>query len=431
MPIAGAAASKPKKIEMKTAYIYTTGNFSGAAMSLVQVLKRIKGEAEPVILVPRGSASAFFRSAGIGTVHEVAWLSQFDHTRYGRYRGLRWLIALRELLLLPYTFLAIRGFAAKHRDVELIHLNEITGILGAVLLKRLLNVPLVVHIRAHMGEQGKGLRSRFLWRFLFERHVDRIVCIDETVRSTVPADTGIPVVTIHNALDLGKAGHAEPRPLPDLMEQPNGLVRVGIVGSLLPVKGVYEFFDAAVRLLQQRDDLVFIYVGKGVRQMSGPIAAIYKLLKLADNTEENLKNLVAQSGHGARILMLGHRDDLHHIYHHLDMLCFPSHYNAPGRPIFEAGYFGKPSIVAIDNPMPDTLVDGVTGIAIKAKDPQSLAAAIARLADNPAERTAMGGQAQALAQRNFDLQHNAERLLALYRELVPATQAAAIGQAAR
>lgn len=406
---------------MKIAYIYTTGSFSGAAMSLVQVLKRITDEIQSVVLVPKGTASAFFKNANVGEVHEASWLSQFDHTRYGRYRGLRWLIALREVLLFPYTFFAIKAFAAKHRDVELIHLNEITGILGAVLLKRILKVPLVVHVRAHMGRQDKGLRSRFLWRYLFNRYVDRVICIDETVRSTVPADLAMPIVTIHNALDLGKAGKTESGPLPDLMQRSDGPMRVGIVGTLLPVKGVYEFFEAAVRLLQQRDDLVFIYVGKGVRKLSGPLAPLYKLLKLADDTEENISKLVAQSGYASRILMLGHRNDLHHIYQHLDVLCFPSHYNAPGRPIFEAGYFGKPSIVAIDNPMSDTLVDGVTGIAIKAKAPQSLADAIARLADAPAERVEMGRRAQALAQANFDLTLNSERLLRLYREIAPVT----------
>lgn len=117
---------------MKIAYIYTTGSFSGAAMSLVQVLKKIEFDVMPVILVPRGSASIFFREAKVGSVREVSWLSQFDHTRYGRYRGLRWLIALRELLLLPCTFFAIWTFSKEHRDIELIHLNEITGIVGAV-----------------------------------------------------------------------------------------------------------------------------------------------------------------------------------------------------------------------------------------------------------------------------------------------------------
>jgi glycosyltransferase involved in cell wall biosynthesis len=200
------------------------------------------------------------------------------------------------------------------------------------------------------------------------------------------------------------------------MLEPNGLLRVAIVGSLLPAKGVYEFFDAAVRLLKRRDDLVFIYVGRGIRTMSAPVAAIYQLLKLTDNTETNLQKLISRAEFKSRILMLGHRDDLVNIYSNVDVLCFPSHYNAPGRPIFEAGYFGKPSIVAIDNPMTDTLVDGVTGIAIKGRDSRALEDAIEWMVENPEKRLIMGQRARELTYRNFDLENNVQILLGVYKD---------------
>jgi glycosyltransferase involved in cell wall biosynthesis len=206
-------------------------------------------------------------------------------------------------------------------------------------------------------------------------------------------------------------------PLPDLMINPSNLMRVAIIGSLLPVKGVYDFFEAALCLLKKRQDLLFIYVGKGIRKLSSPVASVLQLLKLADNTEDNLKGLIDKTGLSSRILMLGHRDDLVNIYKHVDVLCFPSHYNAPGRPIFEAAYFSKPSIVAIENPMPDTLIDGITGLSIKARDPVSLANAIQWMADNPARRNEMGIKAQALALMNFDLKKNVDSLVHIYRRL--------------
>jgi glycosyltransferase involved in cell wall biosynthesis len=386
-------------------------------MSLVQLLNQMIEKVQPVVLTPRGSASEFFRKSGFFAVHEVMALCQFDHTRYGRYRGFRWLLVLRELVMLPYTYFAVKAFAAKHRDIELIHLNEITGIIVAVLLKIFSRKPLIVHIRAHLGEQTRGIRSRFLWKILFNHYVDQIICIDETVRSSIPQDTEIPITTIHNALDLRSAQIAIPMPLPDLMINPSNLMRVAIIGSLLPVKGVYDFFEAALCLLKKRQDLLFIYVGKGIRKLSSPVASVLQLLKLADNTEDNLKGLIDKTGLSSRILMLGHRDDLVNIYKHVDVLCFPSHYNAPGRPIFEAAYFSKPSIVAIENPMPDTLIDGITGLSIKARDPVSLANAIQWMADNPARRNEMGIKAQALALMNFDLKKNVDSLVHIYRRL--------------
>ncbi len=407
---------------INVAYVYTTPHFSGAAVSLVEVLRTLSATVRPTVLTPRGSAAAFFERAGVGRVFGVSWLSQFDHTRFGRYRGARWLVALRELLLLPLTWWEVRHFAAEAGEVDLVHLNEITGIVAAVLLKLRLGVPLVVHVRAHMGEQDRGLRSRFLWR-LFDRHVDAVICIDETVRRTVPTRLRCQVQVIHNALNVDAAAKASPEPLPPALAADSGRLKVGIVGSLLRVKGVYEFVEAAIALCRRRDDVVFAFVGGGVRRLSGLKGLLFSWLGLADDVEADLRRAIDEAGLADRILMTGHRSDLANVYRHLDVLCFPSYYNAPGRPIFEAAYFGKPSIVAIEDPTADTLVHGVTGLAIAAKDSEALREAIERLADRPDERASMGTAARELALRNFDIDRNAAHVLALYRELAAAPAA--------
>ncbi|HTO27637.1 MAG TPA: glycosyltransferase, partial [Devosia sp.] len=99
----------------------------------------------------------------------------------------------------------------------------------------------------------------------------------------------------------------------------------------------------------------------------------------------------------------------------MDVLCFPSHFDAPGRPVFEAAFAGKPSIVCLSDPKPDTLIDGVTGLAIPARDPVALADAIERLYRNPELARSMGEAAAEMAHRTFDPQKNAADLLALYR----------------
>ncbi len=406
---------------MNVAYIYTTQHFSGSAVSLVEVLTTLAGKVNPTIVSPRGSASSFFaRRIERSKVFEVPWLSQLDHTRHGRYRGARWLIALREILLLPVTWFGIRSFAARADDIDLIHLNEITGIAAAVMLKRRLGVPLVVHVRAHMGVQDRGLRSRLLW-LLFDRHVDQIICIDETVRATIPVRVRCPVAVVHNALEVALPTN-DAKALPQILVDPAHKIRVGVVGSLLRVKGTYEFLEAALRLCARRDDLVFVFVGSGVRRLRGLQGALLARTGLAEDTEQFVRSTIAATRTQERILMLGHRDDLANIYQNLDILCFPSHYNAPGRPIFEAAYFGKPSIVAIDNPRPDTLVDGITGLAIAAKSSDALANAIEKLADDPASRLAMGIAAKELADRNFSLERNAAEILRIYSRLTTSSR---------
>jgi glycosyltransferase involved in cell wall biosynthesis len=404
----------------KVIYINTTGHMSGAAVSMGEVIRTLAGLVEPILLTPRGSATAFLRGA-IKEIVEVPWLTQFDHTRYGRYRGTRWLIALRELVLLPSTAWSVWRFSKRVKNAGVIHLNEITGIIPAVLLKRFIpNVPLVVHVRANMGEQGRGLRSKLLWH-LVQRHVQQLICIDETVRSTLPP--GIQAKVIHNSLNVERIRNTS-YPMAAVFQSANieRLINVGIVGSIIRVKGVIEFVDAAIEICRNRTDVRFYIVGAGLRKLHGFRAALLGGLKLAEDTEALVSRKISESGMTDRILMTGHISDLATVYEALDILCFPSHYDAPGRPIFEAALFGKPSIVAISNPLPDTLVDGVTGIAIPARDSGALAAAIIKLVDNQSMRRDLGEAARLLARRICDPDKNAAEVAEVYRLTIAQSQ---------
>jgi glycosyltransferase involved in cell wall biosynthesis len=86
--------------------------------------------------------------------------------------------------------------------------------------------------------------------------------------------------------------------------------------------------------------------------------------------------------------------------------------------VFEAAFSGVPSIVAVTDAKPDTLISGATGLCIPARDPAALAAAIERLYDDRAELARMGEQARGLALRNFDIRKNAAAMLDLYRRLL-------------
>ncbi len=274
-------------------------------------------------------------------------MAQFDHTRHGRYRGARWLIALRELLLLPVTVFGVWHFSRKVKCADLIHLNEITGIIPAVVLKRFIDAPLVVHVRANMGDQSRGLRSSFLW-YLIRRHAVQVICIDETVRGSVPRD--IQTRVIHNSLDIK---HLRNNSMPADRSlggtSRSHAINVGIVGSIIRVKGVHEFVDAAISICGKRQDVRFYMVGAGLRRLRGLKAMIFSKLGLAEDAEALIAHRIAASGMTGRITMTGHISDLVAVYENLDILCFPSHYDAPGRPIFEAALFGKPSIVAIES----------------------------------------------------------------------------------
>lgn len=116
--------------------------------------------------------------------------------------------------------------------------------------------------------------------------------------------------------------------------------------------------------------------------------------------------------------MLGFSARIADAYEMMDVLCFPSHFDAPGRPIFEAAFAGVPSIVALRTPKTDTLVHEVTGLAVPPRDAETLADAIERMAQNLEQTRTMGEAARTMAQQNFDPRRNAAALLDVYNSVL-------------
>lgn len=402
---------------MKTRILYLNpiGEFSGASKSLAELLKSPRFSAiEPVMLCPEGGAADYFRRCGFKVV-ATRRLSQFDHTRHGRYRGIRWLVALRELLLLPGTRLAIKRAEAEVGPVAAIHLNEITGIYSGILAQKIFQCPLIMHVRAHMGEQGSGMRAKLLWDAV-KKHVAWSICIDETVAATVPATVKKSVV--HNSFEIDRTPFkASPGWDRALAGVPSNRVKAAIVGSLLRVKGLDEFMEAASLICRRRQDIHFFIVGRSVRRFGGLVDRLLRAVGLLDDIEQRCRQRIQQDRLESQVTLVGHVEDPRATYRDIDILCFPSHYNATGRPVIEAAFFGKPSIVAIENPKPDTLVDGVTGIAIPAHAGAALAEAIEQLAQNASMRNEMGQAAKKLALQNCDVDTNALNVLEIYRQV--------------
>jgi len=191
-----------------------------------------------------------------------------------------------------------------------------------------------------------------------------------------------------------------------------------MVGGLSRAKGCLEFVEAA-RICRKRGLRArFVFVGQSMRPPAPLRDALLRLLGLSQEIEKELKDRVAEASLADCVEFWLFTLDLASVYRRLDVLCFPSHFDAPGRPAFEAAFFGVPSIAAISAPTPDTVVDGVTGLIVPPRQPARLAEAILYLAQNPQIRKAMGEKARSLAHEHFDIRKNAGKVLALYRHLV-------------
>jgi glycosyltransferase involved in cell wall biosynthesis len=364
------------------------------------------------VIVPRGRVADMLMHAG-AKVMQVAGISQFDCTRYGHYRGFRWLILLRELFYLPATLRALLDARRRWRAIDLVHVNDTTQAVCILLAGRVFRMPLIVHARALLAGDSIPRRSRWLARLL-ARRAAAVIAIDETVRATLPREIAVDV--IHNGFAPGLCAAASPPGALSALS-PSSL-KVAMVGSLSPMKGVYEFVEAARILAAKGLEVDFILVGDDIRALAGLRGWFLRTLGFARPVRAELERYVAAHGLAKRVHFIGFTTEIKAVYDAIDLVCFPSHLDAPGRPVFEAAFSGVPAIVAVREPRADTLIAGETGVCVPARDPQALAGAIESLYHDRASLERMGQQARSLALRNFDVHRNAASVLALYRRLL-------------
>ncbi|MGV3628272.1 MAG: glycosyltransferase family 4 protein [Betaproteobacteria bacterium] len=393
-------------------YVHHSGIFGGASRSLLELIRGFPEDGVRARLVTqRGEVAKMGRDAGLEVI-ETAGISQLDHSRYGHYRGHRWLLLIREIALLAPTLLGLWRAKRRWPDTAIVHINEVTLLPVFWMTKLLFRCPVVTHVRSVQQTRPAGWRHQL--REMMLKKSAAVVAIDETVRASLPDLPNLRV--IHNG--LAPPGNPPPR-----KEPPSGPLRIGMVGNLLAMKGVREFVDAAALCKARGLAVKFLFFGGNARTPSAPLAFGLRLAGFTQNVESALRQRAGAGGVDDIVEFYGFQSDLARIYPMMDVLCFPSRLDAPGRPVFEAAFWAVPSIVALKTPKPDTFVDGETGIAVE-PSAESIASAIARLCANPGEVIRLGNNARNLALKNFDSRRNARQMLDLYLRLVEEPAAA-------
>lgn len=390
------------------------GMFGGASRSLFESMRAFPEPVDRLFFVQKGTANAYYRPLGSDMI-AVRGMTRFDNSRASHYRGVRWLIVGRELAYLPWTVVGLIRAKLRWRSVDLIHVNEVTEIFPGLLAKFLFRAPMIVHVRSLVWADRSKLRVRLLDRLL-RRHADAIVAIDENGRAAL--GQGHEVNVIHNSLDHENMPAGEEIPTDLLSDIPDDAFVVGFIGNLHTGKGVFELLAAANLVRKAGANVHYLIVGSSQRADKGLAWKILDRLKLAQEQQSSFVEQVEQLGLGDRFHFAGHTANIAPWIRAMDVMAFPSHYDACGRPVFEAAFFARPSIAAVSKPMNDTLQHGVTGIAIPRPDPALLADAILEMAADPERTRLMGQAAQELARANFTPRTNSQRLFDLYRRLI-------------
>lgn len=234
-----------------------------------------------------------------------------------------------------------------------------------LLLPKLFGAAIVIHLRGgHFGRFYAGTNALMRWYIdLSMRCVERVIVLGQVFKPIFAAwidDGHIDVVP--NGTDLVIEGVAEK------LRQPNrGPLTVTYLSNLVPTKGIEEFVRMALDLAATEPEVAFLVAGDWLQPNT--------------TAERTVKGLL--TGAGDRIRFLGEVRGAAKaaLLARTDIYVLPTYYPFEGQPnaIVEAMAAGC-AVVSTDHAaIPETVLDGETGIIVPQRDVAALTQAVRRL----------------------------------------------------
>lgn len=169
---------------------------------------------------------------------------------------------------------------------------------------------------------------------------------------------------------------------------------------------------SAGELIERKNHEVII---RALAKINNP--NIYYALAGKGPLKDYLANLASDLGVADRVRFLGFRTDVFELYHAADISVFPSKIEGLGLAGVEAMAAGVPLVSSNVHGILDYVIDEKTGFAIDPKDVDGYAAAIRKLAEDPALRESM--RADCLkAVEPFEISHALRVMWDIYEEIL-------------
>ena len=386
------------KRKYKILYIQPIGAFSGSLKSSEEYIKNLYTKFDFIFLTQNGFAKKILKK--YGQVFESFGLCKYDNTENSHYKGLRWLLIFREVFYIIPTILNLLKIKIFIKDIDLIHLNEITGLPSAVLAKLIFRKPLIVHVRSLNYRNNKSLKSNLHLKIL-KKFANIILAIDQEVFKTVNIKNK--TTLLRNILDLERKNKKN--------KKINKELKIGYIGTYLKYKGIENLIEAVEELILKDYKIKLIFAGKFLDR-SLLMKNLLSWFSIDNNINSNLFKKIF-------IKNMGFVKKIQNFYDQIDILCFPSSLNATGRQIFEAGMFSIPVIVCMKSNKNDSVKNNYNGLIynnfFSIKDLQKK---ILIFYNNRKLIKIMGNKGKKLALKRNMKNNNINKLISIYKNLI-------------
>ncbi len=283
------------------------------------------------------------------------------------------------------------------RRFDVVHSHGSGAMAFAVPAGVIAGTPVIV--RTEHNVVYNGSRRRRVLRRLAALREDAQIAVSEAVRLSHIRDGGVPAerfVTIRNGIAAERLAVQSGRDdASRSLGVSNSAVVALAVGSLTEQKDYVNLLKAAAVVVARFPDIVFLIAGGGV-------------------LEGDLASAASTLGVGDKVRFLGERDDVPLLLSRADIMVNSSAWEGLPITILEAMAAGVP-IVATDVGGTAKVISGDDcGLVVPSKDPESLAAAILKLAETPELREQLSSRARQIYRRRYTAEQMTRETEALY-----------------
>ncbi len=231
------------------------------------------------------------------------------------------------------------------------------------------------------------------------RHYQAVIAVSDGVRARLLA-AGVPADRIHfirNGIDLRPFTFREGRSRLFAASANADELVVGWVGRLTRDKGPDLFLRAVAQLRSSFPSVRYVMVGEGPYR-------------------PECERLIAELALADVVQLLGQRSDMPATFASCDLMVSSSRLEGLPMAILEGMAASLPWVAASVGAIPLAVHEAENGILVPAENVEALAAGMARLLQDAAERARMGAAARSLAEREFSAERMTADTLKVYQQ---------------
>lgn len=235
------------------------------------------------------------------------------------------------------------------------------------------------------------------WKY---KQVDAAICSSNAIRQMVIED-GVAedrAFTVHEGVQVEAIASQPPADIHKALWLPAGAPVVGNIAALVAHKGQRYLVDAAPAIVRARPDTQILIFGEG---------------ELRPVLQRQIKSL----GLEHNVKLVGFRPDILSLLGGLDVFVMSSLTEGLGTSILDAMAASRPVVATTAGGIPETVVEGVTGLLVPPGHAAPLAEAIVTLLGDPALRQAMGAAGLARVRERFTVDGMIDGTLAVYERV--------------